>query len=263
MPIKNQITSSESPTSTRLAIQLSPNALLYTLTLDSKIVACKRIAYTPHLSPSANLQRILETEPMLQPPHSQVVVLLETERVCMAPHSWSQPETEAQYLALLGFELQAEETVLQTFPTNGIVAHVAVDAALIALLSSRYESISFLHPLQICLSKPHTVPTVEINLTYETVNLVVQDTQLRYCEVLPCSRIEELLFYLTHLDTLFSLRHYQLIFSGEGAENVQKNLRRYFRHTTLDKDLPSFVKRSMRSSVQPFHNLIYCNHANY
>ncbi len=155
------------------------------------------------------------------------VISLDTAKTVLMPEHLFEKGVETDYLRFNGMEPAAVETVIVSEPQDGIIAVMAVDAAVAELARREFGGdVRFTSPLlEIAAGRKRDV---NILLTGENAYIAVWEKGLRMAEALPDNSHDSLLYYMQVLGRRFKLRRFTINISGEGASGAGEMLDRYF-----------------------------------
>ena len=154
-------------------------------------------------------------------------VSFDTAKTILMPAYLCEKGVERDYLRFNGMDMSAAETAVVSEPHEGIVAVMAVAAAVAELVFGEFGSgVSFTSPLLDIASGRKR--DVNILLTEENAYITVWEKGLRMAEVLPDNSADSLLYYLQVTGRRFKLRRFSVNISGTDAAEAGHVLRRYF-----------------------------------
>jgi hypothetical protein len=171
-------------------------------------------------------------------------LVIDTAKTLLLPGELYEPGTEAEYLRFNGME-PAEGEVAVASPVvqlagvpGGIVAVMAVkaeDVGSVESVGSVGDNVT--SPLLMLVEAAFTGAkkvaggkrSVNIFLTRKNAYLVVREKRLEMAEVFPDTSPDSLLYYMQVIGRRFALNRFEIVVSGERAQEAASMLGGYFR----------------------------------
>ncbi len=171
-----------------------------------------------------------------------VNILLDTLRTVLIPTELFDPAHMPDYLAVNNITARPdEETIATRLMIGGAIGVMLCRRSIIAAADEVFGSRArFGSPFDTAAvyrtakhrkkdaGKEFTTLCLAGRNVYITVQSI-PDGELRYCEALPYSAAADILYYIHELSARFDIRKSPLYVRGEGAEKVEKILRKTFK----------------------------------
>lgn len=157
-----------------------------------------------------------------------------TDKCILVPQPLLHDGQAAAFLHINGIETCADEQiVIAKDESSDIAAVMALPAALLAAAEERYGSgVTYTTPL--LRTRTSAEPTVWLYTVGRSIYIKVWNGHLRYAEILPLRKPEDVLYYLASLDRQFGLKTYRIVVSGEYARETSKSAGKYFSNTVCE-----------------------------
>lgn len=163
-----------------------------------------------------------------------VEIEVATDKCVLVPRPLLHEEQAAAFLHINGIETcDDEKIVIAADESSDIAAVMALPAALLAAADERYgSSVTYTTPL--LRTRTSAEPVVWLYSVCRSIYIKVWNGSLRYAEILPLRKPEDVLYYLSSIDRQFGLKAYRIVVSGEAARETAKSIGKYFRNTVCE-----------------------------
>lgn len=234
-----------------LSIQLSLNGLSFCVTHKGLVQLVKHCEGIDHFG-------LLNVEPAFEFEYARIVVVLDTTRVVLTPKDLFDSALLDDYMSANGIDVTTNDVVVNSDIDGDIVAGMVLGRDIYDLLFARYGSkLSFVHPLLINVLRNPQRPTIELNLGDGVVSLtIINKDSLLYADSLSFHSVADLLFYLRKLNDLYPFSGFDILFSGSDSKSIYREVSRYFKRCSLDKEMCAYIVGGKRVDAACFNNVI-------
>lgn len=161
----------------------------------------------------------------------KVEVVVDTFKTALVPEQYLDTEDSARHLRDIGISVTADERVVHSTPTNGIVAVMAVVGSTLATLREQYPNVTFTSPL--LLGEPLERGTL-LELRTNTLYVRIYDDGLRFAEAINIESEGDLLFALESLNRTYGI--YNMYARAKGnTEAIARITKGCFSNLAADK----------------------------
>lgn len=167
------------------------------------------------------------------PGDGPVEVEVLSPRTMLVPEEYFDASRGAGLLAANGMPAAADECVVSSSPSQGVVAVAALPAEALRQVRQRLGSRArFTAPL-LC-GAPARTPAVRLCRRGGLLYVTVFDPSLRMAEVIPVADAAETDFFLTRLGQEFPPEKFILYLAGDAPKELRKQLKNRYKETICE-----------------------------